>query len=240
MNQVAIIIILNESYYKSRYCIENLVSKTKYPATLYICDNGSEDERIKNYFEDYCKKNDEIFERLEKPLSYASVINHLLKKIDNKIVCIVPVNLLVSKDWLEDLIVSYTNCENPGVISIRTGNEKTLLTPLIHHSWIGEDYFYNVWVSEGHSVEGLTFFKKSLIDTIGFFDENLNAPGFELSEFCLRLTALGYKNYYIRNQTCVKIDLENEILFPKKTHEGSIVYKTEIEKMIKEKNFKKI
>jgi hypothetical protein len=102
-----------------------------------------------------------------------------------------------------------------------------------------EDELKNILISENNSVEGLFLFDKEKIVSIGLFDENLQNKGFEQAEFCFRVASLGLNNFYIRKQTLVKLNIDDEILFPKKTKEGMDEFKIQVEWMIKNQMFKK-
>lgn len=243
MNKTAICIVVNDLYYQTRFFVENLVSKTKINIRLHVLDNNSNDPRITEFFESFCKKDnrDWTFERTEQTLSVAQSYNRLLESIqpDEKYVCICPVNLMVNDHWLESIKSFYVNISNSGIVAIRTGSEKTFFIPVLHESTTDEPYLVNVWFTENNSVEGILFFNKEILDKVGNFDVNLNADGFEQSEFAFRVSANGYKNYYIRNQTCSKVDTENPILFPKRTDVGIMLLRNEIESMVKANNFYK-
>lgn len=239
MGQIALCLIVNNDFLQSKYCLENLLAKTTVKPKLYILDNGSEDDRVREYFEKYCAENGGVYQYFNLPLPLTSCYNATLKAISEKYVCIVPTNLLVNKYWLEDLIHSNMFVENAGITSIRNGEEKIFLMPFLHKSYTAEDCMENVWFNENNAVEGLMFFDKKILDKVGMFDENLSAPGYEQAEFCFRVSANGFRNYYIKKQTAIKTLTSNEITFPSKTPNGMLTLKQTIEMMVHDKNYKK-
>ena len=82
-------------------------------------------------------------------------------------------------------------------------------------------------------------FKKKVTSIVGNFDVHLQSPGFELSEFCFRVKANGFQNYYIRKQMVYKMKMNNEVLFPKITKDNVAHFKEAIEIMFKVKTFRK-
>lgn len=238
---VAVCIVTNDLYFESRYAIENLIEKTKMKFKIYIFDNGSKDNRIKEFSSLLCEKKKGIYSFSETPISSAKAINFLLKQVQEKYCVIFPVNYLVHVNWLEDLISSYKIIDKPGCFSIRTTSEKLHLVPILHHSATGyEDELNNVYVSETNAVEGLLMFDKQLLDDkIGLMNENFNNNGFEELEFAFRFSGQGYNNVYIRKQTAIKLNLQNKILFPNKTKNGLLELKEEVKKMVKSQKFKR-
>jgi len=243
MKKTAVLVVVNDLFYQTRFFVDNLVTKTKIDIRLHVLDNNSSDPRIAEFFESFCKKDkrDWEFTRSETTLNVAQSYNVLLDSLkeDEKYACICPINLMVNTHWLESIKSFYVNISNSGIVGIRTGNEKTFFMPVLHESTTGEPYLVNTWFTENNSVEGVLFFNKEVLGKVGNFDPGLNAEGFEQSEFAFRVSANGYKNYYIRNQTCSKIDTENSVLFPKRTDVGMSRLKDEIESMVKTKNFYK-
>lgn len=244
MQNISINIVVTDNYWESRYCIENLLSKTTLKPKIYIIDNGSKDDRVEKWSIEFCKEHKGYFKRLTETVSLEKEYNAFLKAMTllpslEDYICLLPCNLLVHQNWLESLYSSYTSCEDTGIVSIRTGEEKIALAPILHKAVKGEDYLDNVWLSDNNSVEGLLFFKSDLLNKIGYFDENLNAIGFNVADFCFRASATGHKNFYTTKQTCVKTQIENELLFPAKTEDSYNVFKNEVERMVREQNYQK-
>lgn len=239
MDEIGVCIVVNELYYQVRYCIENLVSKTKCNIRLHILDNGSKDERTIDYLDTVCKEKKWFLKRLDKPVSFQDANNLIIQHSYQKYVCMFPVNVFVNKNWCEDLYNEYIISDIPGVLGIRDGFEKVSLVPVIHKCEAKDDYFKNVWFSDNNTIKGILFFSRERLNQTGVFDTRFIAPGYEVDEFTFRFSANGYNNYYITNQTCTKVSLNNEILFPSKTIEGNKVFKAEIDTMVKTKHFKK-
>ena len=238
---IAICIVNNNLYFESRYAIENLIEKTKLKFKLYIFDNGSTDNRIKEFSTILCEKKKGLYIFSETAIPLPKAINFLLKQVQEKYCVIFPINYLVHANWLEDLISSYKIIDNAGCFSIRNTTEKLHLVPILHRSATSfEDKLNNVYLSETNAVEGLLMFDKQLLDEkIGLMNENFRNNGYEELEFAFRFSGQGFNNVYIRKQTAIKLNLQNEILFPKKTKDGFLELKEEVKNMVKSQNFKK-
>ena len=240
MDEVGICIVTHNDYFMSKLVIDRLLEKTSLKPRLYIVDNGSSDQRTVNYCAEVCSKNAGYFRILKQGKKYTEALNELLRIVHQKYCVIFPINAIVYQNWLEDLIYYIKAYESVGVTSIRSGSENVHFMPLLHKSSSKpEDELRNIFITENNTVEGILCFDRSKFDEVGFFDEKLQHRGFEQHEFCFRIASLGMNNIYIRKQTYVKIPLENEVLFPKKTKEGMDEFKMNVEWMIKNQMFKK-
>lgn len=240
MEEIAVCLIVNDNYYKIRYVIENLFAKTNCNIKLYIVNNGSEDKRIGEYCNRLVTIKDGYYTELEKPVSISRAYNILLRRTYQRFVVFFPVNYIVSNNWLEDLLVSIKTVEDAGCVGIRNGSEKVHLSPLTHKTLTApEDELYNLWITDNNLIEGLFMIENKLVEVLGHFDERESNAGYQLMEYSFRFACNGYKNYYIRKQIAQKINIESEILFPKKTEISFKQFKSDIEYMIKNKNYKK-
>ena len=236
---IGVCMVTNDAYYQTKYCIENLVAKTNVKLRLNILDNGSKDERLISYLTEVCEVNKWYLKRLEIPVSLAKAYNIIAPTIYQEYCCLFPINCIVNKNWAEDLITNHTLCNNAGVIGIRNGSENIKLEPVLFNCETKDDYFQNVWVSENSTVEGVVMFKRQSLFDVGVFDERLNAGGLEVNEISFRYVVRALRNFYIPKQTCVKVNIENEILFPKRTKDSIKNLMEAIDIMIKTRQFKK-
>ena len=239
MKEIGVCIVVNDSYIATRYCIENLVSKTKCNIRLHILDNGSKDEEVIQYLKDICKDNKGFLKRVEEPISLSEAYNTVIQYSYQEYCCIFPVNILVNDFWCEELLAEYTMSENAGILGIRSGSEKLSLSTVLHKTEDMEGYLKNVWFNENNSVDGILFFARERLEKTGKLDPKFDGVGYEIAEFAFRFAAHGFNNYYITKHTCTKVDIENKILFPEKTIQGANRLKQEIEVMVKTKHFTK-
>lgn len=240
MEEIAVCIVVNDNYYKIRYVIENLVHKTNCNIKFYILNNASEDKRIGEYCSGLVAIKDGYYTEVEKPISLARAYNILLRRAYQKYILFFPANYLVNNEWCEDLLVSIKTVENAGCVGIRNGVEKVYLSPITHKSLtLPEDELLNVWITDANLIEGLFMIENKLVEVVGHLDERDSNSGYQLIEYSFRFSHNGYKNYYIRKQSAQKINIESEILFPKKTDLSFKQFKSDVEYMIKHKQFKK-
>jgi glycosyltransferase involved in cell wall biosynthesis len=238
---IAVCIVVNDLYFESRYVVENLINKTKLKFKLYVLDNASSDERVKEYYSKLCEKKKWLYQSSESKLNYSKALNTLLKLVTEDYIALIPVNCLLNSNWLEDLLSNIKTVDSSGLISIKNSIDKLFLVPVLHHSPKSyEDKLKNVYVSETNAVEGVLFFNKNIcFEKVGFFNEKFENNGYEQIEFSYRFTKQGFNNIYIRKQSLIKLNLQNQIIFPKKTKDGFLELKEEIKNMAINQNFKK-
>jgi hypothetical protein len=196
MEEIAVCIVTSGNDIETRYVIENMLIKTLLPIKPFIYNE---------------------------PDSLCDAINDLLTQVksENFKYCVLfPANALVDENWLEDLLYQIKNVDKPGIVAIRSGFEKVTLTPILY----SDDSLSNVWMSENNIIEGIMMFEMDrLTEEFGMFDKLFDHTGFQYAEFSLKFAFSGLNNFYIRKQTYFKIDLENEILYPKKTKDGVLL-----------------
>lgn len=237
--EIAICLVVNNQYFETKFCIENLLEKTKMKVKLYVLDNGSTDERVTNYLVNLCNEKSWHYFTQKTPVKIETCYNILLRAVSESHCCLYPINIFVNNNWLEELSHSLENVPEAGIISIRTGLEKVFFMPIVHNDPQQESCLKNVLFTENNLVNGIMFFKKSVLAKTGLFDENLNAPGFEQSELAFRVSCFAHKNYYIPKHTAIKVNIDNSILFPAKTDVSALTFKNAVESMVKTKQFSK-
>lgn len=239
MTEIGVCIVVNDSYQQTKYCIENLIAKTECNIRLHILDNGSEDERVINYLKDISRDNKCFLKRVEYPLPLSEAYNMIIQYSYQEMFCLFPINVLVNDFWCEELLSEYSQCENPGVIGIRTGLENFTLSPIIYKSDEPEPKLKNVWISENNDINGIMFMSREKLSHVGNFYTQLDASGYEVAELCFRFSANGMNNFYIPKHTCSRVDIENKYLFPTRTPDGAKKLKHEIDVMVKTNHFRK-
>ena len=236
MQELAICIISHNHFFETQYFLQNLLFKTSHKYRLHILDNASSDMRVVEYLEQVCSDTKGYFHHAENEMNVGECLNHLLGSVYQDYCVFVPMNALINENWIIDIIAQYSILNNPGVLSIRNGSENLAFSPQLHNTLNGgESELKNVLTSEYYTVEGVMFFKKDLILTIGPFEcEKLD--GFEQKEFTLRAYLNGYTNHYISRQVYFKLPITDNVVFPLKTEENEKYYKKHIDKFIRKKH----
>lgn len=238
--EIIVCLITHNNYYQTRYCIENLTQKTSHKFRLHILDNNSDDKKLLSYLEQVTKdikKGFLIKQNQKLPLS--ECYNILLTTCDKNICVLFPVNCIVDNYWLEDLVTSLDTIQNCGCACIRPVGSKIEFSPVLTKSLFDkEDSLENVLVTNDQTNTVIAI-KQEIVQQVGMIDKDLNAPGFELPEFALRVKVNGFNNYFIRKQSVFKLDIKDEVLFPKITKDSIKNFKETVNLMFKYKRFKK-
>lgn len=245
MKEIGICIVTHNDFFLTKIVIDRLIEKTNTVTNIYIVDNCSSDLKLIEYLEALKQQSKATIIFLKEIVAYPKAVNIAFRAVNEKLCaekyCVLfPINTLIHKNWIESLIHNLKTISSIGIASIRSGNENVNFIPLLHKcESMAEDELRNVLITENNSVEGILCFKTELFNEIGYFDETLINNGFEQADFCFRIASLGMNNIYIRKNTCVKIPLENEILFPKKTIEGMNEFKNKVNNIVKNQMFNK-
>jgi hypothetical protein len=228
-SNIAICIINNNSFGLTKYCIENLIAKTYLPVSIYVydMDENSDINKIE-YFNNfkYFKVDDKTLNDVKSMFVIESTEDYL---------CIVPISCLVGRNWLEDLLYNHTQCQNAGILSIKNQFTECELSVLPYSSDENELVLSNVWLGENNFVSGIMFFDRKIANYLCPLmfrrDRNINAYADDEMSFVSNL--LGKNNFYILKQNLVHLEIENDILFPKKTIEHTQEFRKYANKLAK-------
>ena len=221
ISNIAICIINYDSFGLAKYCIQNLISKTHLPVTIYVFDMDEESniEKIE-YF-----KNFKYYIANGKSLN--QVKSMFMLECTEDYLCIMPISCLVGRNWLEDLLHNYTQCQNAGILSIKNQITECELSVLPFNSNENELVLSNVWLGEKNFVSGIMFFDLKIANYLYPLmfgkDNNINAYADDEMSFASNL--LGKNNFYILKQNIVHLEIENDVLFPKKTIENTMEFR---------------
>jgi hypothetical protein len=234
-NNIAVCIINNNSFDFTRMCVNNLLAKTKLSVNLYIYDMDEYSNIEKMEFIDYLSGSNwsEIDE--EPKHKYFNAHGKTLTEIKSmfmvvskeKYLCYVPISCLVGNNWLEDLIYNYTECQNAGIVSIKNQTTKCKLSVLPFNDLENELVLNNVWLGEGNCVEGLMFFDRDMVNNLYplMFGVEQNIQTHSDYEMSLVSNLKGKNNFYILKQTLLNLQIPNQVLFPKFTHDGACEFR---------------
>ena len=190
MNEVKVsICMLNiDRYIIGRYVLEKNLLNCGIPLQdieLLILDNGSKDKRAIDYLSGIAN----VFIQEQENIGVAKGFNKLLRKAAGQYVCLFDNDIILSDNWLKDFISFNKRVPKSGISAIHCVLEKGIHIPK-----------YNIYVPDNGTVYSTRFFHRSLLESIGGFNENLSTYGYEDSELTYRTATAGYINYYLPNQ----------------------------------------
>lgn len=165
----------------------NLINTHNFDLEFLICDNGSEDKRIIDYFKPIAKYHRVNF----KNEGIAKAFNQLYLRSSGEYIVCMGNDIALPYNWLSTAISYLDKIHNPGLCGFDWGHSS--LPPLserfgIQAHWTNKEF---------HKVFGSWIFKRSLIDDLGFFYDNFDKYGLEDSEFNERVFRSGYNSFYL-------------------------------------------
>lgn len=232
MIKVSILLLTIDRYQMTKYCVTNAILNSGLKPEeieLLVLDNGSKDRRII----DFCKKISTVHIAMQKNIGVAAGYNLLLKASTGEYLCTIGNDIYLQPGWLTDLIQYSESIKKSGISGIHCVFEKGIY-----------DASKDVYVPQNAMIYSTTFFKRSLLNDIGGFDEKLSIYGCEDSQLAWRAAMSGYLNYYVPNQSSTHLgddlNCSNEY---RRAKSESLVKNTEILKktldiMHKTKNYK--
>lgn len=217
--RIAVCVVGIENNVVTNYVVKNLLEKTKCNVHVYLLILGSEESVHGDYgfsiekVSVVCRHNS-----LEKQYTLCDLVNENFERVKDEEYCVLfPCNALVNENWCEDLLFNIKNLKNTGCVGIRSIGKKAQLSSVLNN----HDELSNVWMTENNVVDGVIMVEtRHIKGEVGMYDKWFDHTGFEQIEFALKFAFAGMNNFYIRKQSYIPLDLENEILFPKPTKKG--------------------
>jgi hypothetical protein len=235
----AICIVTNNNEEDTKIFIDNLLNTTKGNYQLYIYDYQSRSKCFLDYLANVCLNSSGYFKSIVEETKLSTIYNMFIEDAKQQFIAIVNINTILDHNWLAEVLYYHKNIQNSGCVGIRSQEDDVeLRSTLFHNISKDEDEMKTIWMKQLNVIDTPIFFEKSKVIETGSIYENFKNRGFELNEFSFRFMAMGYVNYYIRNNTCLKTFVENQFLLPHKTKQGSVEFKMKINKMVKSYNFK--
>lgn len=184
-----------------RQCVESIFKHTDLSYSIIIIDNASE-RKTYEYLEGLRTSHpDKIFLiRNEKNIGYPKAVNQGIKKSSGDYVCIINTDIIVFKDWLDEMIRVAESSKDIGIVnpSNNFGRKKP---------WNRTYQQYADRMTQGKkgqfsetaSPVGFCYLiKREVIDKIGLWDESYSPGYFEDTEYAIRAKRAGYKSVFAK------------------------------------------
>jgi GT2 family glycosyltransferase len=181
--------------YISKYVLDRIIPNCgvkREDLEILVLDNGSKEKKVI----EYGKSIADTHIQEEQNIGVAKGYNKLLRLAQGDFICLPNTDILMSNNWLSDLIRWNKKIENSGVVGIHCEGEEGY--PL----HVDGELIYK---RNNNTVDGVCLFKKKLLDSIGGFDETYGRYGMEDADFAVRAFLSGHINYYIPKQRGVHL-----------------------------------
>lgn len=240
MTSIGICVLVHGNFHETKFFFENLLNSTNIKFRLYVFDFGNEDNRTTEYVKQLCTDTKGYYRGVDKAMNRTNIYNQFIQVVSEQCFCFVPINAIVSKNWLEELDSNYKSIQESGCIGVKHSKDETYLTGALYHTpHKEEDEMKTVWTNKHQVIDSIMFFNRDRLSLIGSFDERSTATGFEMHEFSFRFLGNGFKNYFVKKASYIKLPVNDPILFPILTKSAAAEFKTQIDLMFKVRQFKK-
>lgn len=227
-NKISVCVVVNENPFESTFCVLNLIAKTNLPFSLHVYDfkdNVNLHSKISEALHEY--NNLKSYYKVCRPKSLSFAYNDFLNNCKTEYAVIVPSNVIVNDNWLNELKYAYINFENSGCISIKENSENLKLSSkLFVNTKLKEDQMKTVYVDDKNFFKDFVFFETKKAKEMGYFNEEPVLKGLEMSEWTFRFFAKGYSNFYLNYNNVIRLKTIDEVLNPDTTNEAKKLFRT--------------
>ena len=185
---------------KTKYCVECVMNYTQeIDYELILVDNGSEDGTYE-YFQTVPFDNKKII-KVTKNIGAFFPMSEVLKVFTGKYLVIVPNDVYVTKNWLDNLLKCYESDKSIGFVVPVSSNVSNLqqidLNFKSNDDMQKKAAAYNQsdplkWDERCRLISIISIFSRHVLDTVGVFDSAF-IHDFSEDDLCIRLRRNGYK-----------------------------------------------
>ncbi len=187
--------------------IESFLEHTPQPFELWIVDNGSNAETKAVLNKSASVSSVKILTNFQN-LGFPKAVNQGIQASTQNILGILNSDLVFTKNWFPKLLDGLEQAPNAGLIGPMTNAVRPSVQwdENAKYSTLPEMHRYALEKSPppefipALSLTGFCMlFKKTVVETIDFFDESFGIGNFEDNDFCFRATQAGFKCYVARH-----------------------------------------
>ena len=200
MYLTSVLLVINENFDS----VDTLEDNIKYAGSrieLVVYNNHCKNEIVLSYLKQLATKFIDNSTPIE--FTFSECINELLRVASGEYICVFQDYPLLCENWLQKLLISHNEILKSGVISINEWSTNEIAYHLDKNDNLQATY------SKDNLVNGLPFFRKDLIYSIGGFDPQLNGV-YAIWDFCNRTAINGYYNYFVPNTSMIKENSYND------------------------------
>lgn len=186
---------------KTRTCVDNILKHTNNDYDLLLMDNGTENQELLDYFKtvEYSKKN---IIRFTKNITGVFAIDTTLKLLKTKYIVLVNNDVIVTHNWLDNLIACAESDNSIGMVVASSTNVSNL-----QYEDMGgfdtEDELhekakdFNIsdsrkWEEKIRLIPTATLYRREIFDVVGLYDLGF-MHDFGDDDFTFRVRRAGYK-----------------------------------------------
>jgi len=199
-----IIICVHNALNDVTACLESIIRQTPSVYSLILVDDGS-DVAIASFLEEFARENDACLIRNDVARGYTFAANQGLKSSKNNYVVLLNSDTIVTADWLDRMLECAESDERIGIVGPLSNTASWQSVPKIESNgdWASNNLPDDISIEEmGKLISKYScrcypripflngfclLIKRSLINEIGYFDEDLFGEGYgEENDYCIR------------------------------------------------------
>lgn len=198
---VSIIVQAYSNVEKTKKCVSSILKYTSCKFKLILLDNGTPDGSVINYFDEVNYDDKEII-RVCKNITGVYAINKLLKELHTKYIAIIPNDVIVTENWLENLLDCAESNDKIGMVVSSSTNVSNLQVETLGGFENLEEMQekaakFNVsdprkWEEKIRLIPTATLYRREIFDTVGLYDVGF-MHDFGDDDFTFRVRRAGYK-----------------------------------------------
>lgn len=194
MYLTSVLLVINENFDS----VDTLEDNLKYAGSrveLIVYNNHCQNEKVLSSLKQLATKFIDNFTPIE--FSFSECINELLRVASGEYISVFQDYPLLCENWLQKLLFFHNEILKSGVISVNEWSTNEIAYHLDKNDNLQATY------SKDNLVNGVPFFRKDLIYSIGGFDPQLNGL-YAIWDFCKRTSMNGFYNYFVPNTSMIK------------------------------------
>jgi GT2 family glycosyltransferase len=186
---------------RTRNCVESIIKYTNLDYELMLLDNGTATNEITDYFKsvDYKKKN---IVKFTKNITGVYALDKVFRIINSKYIIMIPNDIIVTHNWLDNLIACAQSDESIGmVLPTSTNISNYQFENMGGFNSIDEMQekaaAFNVsdplkWEERIRLIPTATLYRREIFDVVGLYDAGF-MHDFGDDDFTFRVRRAGYK-----------------------------------------------
>lgn len=186
---------------KTRACIESILQYTTREFELILLDNGTEENDLVEYFEDIDFQRKELI-KISKNITGVFALNKTLHALAGKYIVWVNNDIVVTQNWLDNLIACADSDDSIGMICPVSSNISNLQGETLGGFGSIEEMqmkaaAFNIsdpskWEERLRLIPSATLYRKEIFDVVGMYDTGF-MHDFGDDDFSFRVRRAGYK-----------------------------------------------
>lgn len=199
--EISIIIQAFGNLDKTHTCIENIFKYTHMDFELILLDNGTPERDILEYFESIIYEKKKII-RMTKNITGVYAMDKILHNIESKYIVIIPNDVIVTQNWLENLLVCVESDLTIGMVCSVSTNVSNLQAENLggfksYEEMQEKAASFNVsdptkWEERIRLIPTATLYRREIFDVVGVYDLGF-MHDFGDDDFTFRVRRAGYK-----------------------------------------------